>query len=1038
MTIRWRAIWSSAALVAALSLSTALGAATAETVVGVRAGVHPDRNRLVFDWPEAVDYTVAQQGDTVQITFSKPGKADFARVQKTRLRNVPTIGQALADGKLIVQITIPPGSAISDFRINKSGVVLDVIDPPQRDAVAKAPAPAAPQAPAPTPPQVAGAAPRPEPAPPAATPPKTPAPAAATPGSATGTQAKQAPPRTLQLPPQVPPQGQQQATTQGGQQPVPAGPSASSTPPPPSASPRRPVVEEPSTGSAPAATGVETRRGTVTVEAQEPAAAAVYVRAGFLYAVFGRPLDLEGRIKVDTLIPGLGGAETVPMRGATAFRMAMPDDLEPRVERDGNTWRISLGPRAVTRPEGLPVDAQRDFPLGARLVVGVPDAKQVIQMNDPVVGDQLFLVPLPNPGQAVGEPHGFAQVRLLPASQGIVVEPLDDTVSVRPIRDGVEVTTTGGLMLSPPGDLVGVSQTRLSGKGRDVEAPAGLFDLAKWRRGPTGEFNKLRQEVQQAVVKAPEVERDRARMDLAHFYFAHGYSAESLGLLGMLAGNQPDLESRPEFQALRGAARVLYGDPVGGAEDLANPALDGKEEAILWRAAAEAGRGDWAAAARDFDRARAKLDGYPDPFHTKLAAMAAEARIRTGDRAGAARTLDMLAKRTNGGFEKKPAGQFLRAQLQQLAGDKDGAMASYRAAAKGTDRLYRTRAELALVDMEQELGTLEPMEAAARLERLRFAWRGDDLEMDILQRLGEAYMKAGNFPDGINTIQQIATLFPDNPRAAELSRGVSDTFANLYIKDGAAALPPVQALNLYEQFKDLAPAGPRGDLVVRKLAERMVEIDLLGRAGDLLQGQVATKLQGPEKVEVGTRLAEIRLQDAKPDQTIAALDMSEVPPVPPELVARRRLLRARALADLKRYGEAVALLKEDTSQSAELLRVDIAWRGAQWAEAAAGLARVIGPAPPDGTPLSKDKSDLVLNQAVALSLAGDSAGLDKLRAQFTPAMSAGPHADTFRVLARSGQSGNLVDLASIQSRVKEVGTFQKFIASRQGSAPAVN
>ncbi|UEM20188.1 tetratricopeptide repeat protein [Skermanella mucosa] len=987
------------------------GPAASDTVVRVRAGVHPDRNRLVFDWPGAVDYSIARRGDTVQITFSRPGQADFSRLQRVRLRNVPTIGQAAVDGRLIVQITIPPGSEIKDFRTGAGGVALDIVDPPRREA-------AAPTPPVPTPPVPTLAAPTPAVAP-APTQPAAPAPAKAP--AAAPVPAAPAPARSER--PSAPlPQAQAVAPATR----------AVPEPPPPSAAPLQPVAAQPLSPG-----GAETWRGTVTVEAQEPAAAAVYVRAGYLYAVFGRPLDLEGRIKVDALIPGLGGPETVPMRGATAFRMAVPDGLEPTVARDGNTWRIALAQRAATRPEGLPVDAQRDFPLGARLVVGVPDARQVVQMNDPVAGDQLLLVPLPNPGQAVAEPHGFAQLRLLPAAQGIVVQPLEDTVAVRPIRDGVEVTTAGGLMLSPPGDLVGVSPTRLSGRGKEVQSPTGLFDLAKWKRGPSNEFNRLRQEVQRAVVTAPEAERDRARMDLAHFYFAHGYAAESLGLLGLLAGNQPDLETRPEFLALRGAARLLYGDPQSAADDLANPALDGKEEATLWRAAAAATRGDWPAAARDFDRVRAKLDGYPDPFFTKLAALAVDARVRTGDRAGAARMLETLARRTGGEFERKPAGQFRRAQLQQLAGDKDGAAASFRAAADGTDRLYRTRAELALVDIELEQGKLTPADAAARLERLRFAWRGDDLELDILQRLGETYMKANNYAEGFNTIRQAVALFPESPRAAELSRGLSDSFANLFIKDGAAALPPVEALGLYDQFKDLAPEGARGDLVVRMLAERMVEIDLLGRAGDLLQAQVAGKLQGVEKGEVGARLAEIRLQDGKPDGALSALDQSEVPDLSAEMVARRRVLRARALADLKRYGEAVALLKEDSSQSAELMRVDIAWRGAQWIEAAAGLAKVIGPPPPAGTPLSKDKADLVLNQAVALSLAGDAAGLDRLRGQFTAAMEGTPHADTFRVLARPGQSGGLVDLASIQSRVKEVGTFQKFLSGRQG-AQAVN
>jgi len=1024
MKVRLGAVLGAALLLAG-GLTTAVPPVAAQQpdpVVRVRTGVHPDRNRLVFDWPGgAVDYAVARLGDTVQITFSRPGKVDFAAVQKAKLRNVPTVGQTVADGKLVVQITIPPGSEIKHFRPGSGGVAIDIVDPPKGAAKALA-SPAQPQsAPVAIPPSPAPAAPAPAPQAQTLTQSQAQAPAPAKP------QQEPAKPQASRKQVLVPP-------APDGANPAPKA--ALPAPPPPSASPQMPVASQPLNGSP-----AEIHRGGVTVEAQEPAAAAVYTRAGFLYVVFGRPLELDGRIKVDTLVPGLGGPETMPLRGATAFRMALPDGMEPVVSRDGNTWKIALGPRAPTHPEGLPVDAQRDFPLGARLVVGVPDARQVVQINDPVVGDQLLVVPLPNPGQAVADPHGFSQLRLLPAAQGIVVQPLEDTVAVRPIRDGVEVTAAGGLRLSPPGDVAGVSATRLSGRGREPAASAssGLFDLARWRGGPITDFTKLRQKAQQAVLNAPAIEKDRARLDLAHFYFANGLAAESLGLLGMLAGNQPDLETRPEFQAVRGAARVLYGEPKLGADDLANPALDRHDEAVLWRAAASAEQGDWPAAARGFDRARATLDGYPDPFYTKLAAMAVKARLATGDRAGATRQLDALAKRTGGEFEKKPIGQFLRGQLRLLAGNKDEAMGAFRAAADSNDRLYRTRAELALVDLEMDNGTLGAAEAIARLERLRFAWRGDDLELDILEKLGATYMKAHDYPEGFNTIRQAAELFPESPRAARMLSGMSQSFVDLFTKDGAAALSPVEALGLYDQFKDLAPEGPQADGVVRQLAERMVEIDLLGRAGDMLQGLVTSKLQGADKGATGTRLASIRLQDAKPDQAIAALDQSVVPELTPVQIAERRILRARALAELKRYGEALALLKEDTSQPAELLRVDIAWRGAQWAEAASGLAKVIGPPPPDGASLSKDKADLVLNQVVALSLAGDNAGLDRLRTQFGTAMAAGPHADTFRVLARPGQSGGLIDLASIQSRVKEVGTFQKFLAGQRGAAaPVVN
>src|SRR3954465_7195808 len=153
-----------AALGAALLLAVGLTGAAApgavqqtDPVVRVRAGVHPDRNRLVFEWPGSVDYTGAQQGDTVQITFSRPGKADFAAGQRAKLRNVPTVGQTTVDGRLVVQFTIPPGSGINHFGPGSGGVAIDIVDPPRNSARAPAavPAPAQPTAPAAPAPQAA-------------------------------------------------------------------------------------------------------------------------------------------------------------------------------------------------------------------------------------------------------------------------------------------------------------------------------------------------------------------------------------------------------------------------------------------------------------------------------------------------------------------------------------------------------------------------------------------------------------------------------------------------------------------------------------------------------------------------------------------------------------------------------------------------------------------------------------------------------------------------------------------------------------------
>ena len=58
---------------------------------------------------------------------------------------------------------------------------------------------------------------------------------------------------------------------------------------------------------------------------------------------------------------------------------------------------------------------------------------------------------------------------------------------------------------------------------------------------------------------------------------------------------------------------------------------------------------------------------------------------------------------------------------------------SLNSALPGQLQLDLTRAELALIDLEMEQGKLTPADAVVRLERLRFAWRGDDLEPALAQ-----------------------------------------------------------------------------------------------------------------------------------------------------------------------------------------------------------------------------------------------------------------------------------------------------------------
>ena len=863
------------------------------------------------------------------------------------------------------------------------------------------------------------------------------------------------PPEAPTKPPEAPAKPPE-ASTKPPEAPV--KPPEPSTKPPeaptkPPEAPAKPSTAVPVSPAASAPAGVP---ATLAFDPGQPAAAAVYVRSDQMYLVFDRPLAIGAGVITGSSAGLIGPIQPVLATGGSAFRLTMQPWLRPAIERAGTVWRVLFVPRVQPPRQELPVEAQPEFPLGGRVLVRAPDASSVVELTDPEIGDRLLVVPLPVAVQAVSIPSRFPEVEFLSALQGIVIRPHGDGVAARLIREGVEVTANGGLHLSPVADAATVPAdgpggidailSALSGDGTSAAVgerrPSGvaandyrLLNLSVWQRDGGKEFTKNRQALLMAVADAPPKEKNKARLELARFYFAHGFNQEAIGVLDVLAASQPDLKGWPEFRALRGAALVAAGVPREGLAQLTGPGLDDNREAGLWRAAASTMLGEnWARSAHDFSLADDILNSYPEPYFRRLSLLLAETRIQNKDPREADRVLKRLIKRTNPDADHWPSVEFYRGGVLQETGKIDDAIKRFKAAEEGNDRYYRARAGLARVNLEYREKRIAAATAADRLSRLRNAWRGDELELEIIRRHGEMQWQAGEYTEGLNTLREAAAYFPDSSQAAEITQSMSKLFGDLFL-DGASKLPPLKAIELYDQFRELTPVGTTGDQVIRQLAERLVQVDLLGRAAELLQHQVDFRLTGLEKASVGTRLTSIRLLDSKPELALQALDASEFQPLPPELAADRRVFRARALTDLRRSNEALKLLEGDTSAPAEMLRVDIAWHDQRWDDAAAALDKLIGAPPAAGKTIEKEVGQRVLNRAIALALAGDTNRLETLRSSFGPAMAKTPEADAFAVLTRREQGGDLIDLASIKARVAEVDIFQNFLKTFQQKTP---
>lgn len=1016
--------------------------ASALPSIGVRGGDHPDYGRLVFDWTTEVPYRVERDGERVRVRFDRPVRLALAGVAGDPPRNVLTVRQT-GERPGMVEVSVTPGSRLRDLRVGTK-IVLDVLDPLPGTAVAAAAATPADAEAAPEPVEpgaadIEAADPAPVEVPPATTTtaspePEPPAAAAALP------RPRPKPIGDDRLPAPAAPAGAGPATTaisgpassEGGA-PVPSDVAATE---PGSAAPAAETVEAAPAvpdrpGDQPAVAGPPV----LEIAPDGPAAAAVFARAGNLIVVFDRPVGLEAVRRRGGDSDLIGEVMPVAAVGGGAVRIEMQPWLKPAVARDGDVWRVAFLPERETVPYQPEIRSEPGFVLGARLLVVADDPGGVVELVDPAVGDRLLVVPLAGVPEAVATPRRYAQLSFLGALQGIVVRPRVDGVRVRTIRDGVEITSADGLKLSPPEDVDAASRAvGIAADGEDAAETARrpltntrrLFDLEGWRRGGGIEtVTPMRQALQRAVIDSPPDRKLGARLDLARFYFANGMTLESQGILDVIAAAEPDLLGWPAIRALVGAIGVDRGDPAAAAL-LAEDELRSNREAALWRAVAAADTGDWDAAAAGFAETEALLADYPMPYFRRFSERAIEAALETDRPALAERRLGRLVERGGPATGEAPRVVFLRGRIMAATDRTEEALEAWRTAVASDDRLARARAGLALTALEEAEGLITPAEAADRLARQRYAWRGDALELDALERYGDALWRAASYGDGLVALRAAAGLFPESARATAITQDMARRFADLFA-DGAAALPPLEALALYDQFRELTPVGAEGDQVIRRLADRLVEVDLLGRAADLLEHQVSYRLAGLEKAEIGARLASIRLLDGQPDQALAGLAASEIANLPETLIDERRLLRARALAGLERSQDALDELAGLSSREAELLRVEIAWRNRDWHRAAAALATVTGPPPEAGEPLAVETADLVINRAVALTLAGDSAGLAGLRDLYGAAMADSPRADAFRVITRPDADADFIDLETVRARVAEVEVFDSFL-----------
>jgi tetratricopeptide (TPR) repeat protein len=1009
-------------------------AAPTAASVKLRAGEHPAYTRLVFDWPERVDFTVSTEGQKASVRFERNAAIDIGRLAQFPPRGVSGLAVRSEGNASIVSFGIAEGASIKSWR-DGAKVVLDV----NQAADAKAPEPkAAEQKPAdqkqaeqkpaaqkPAEPPKAATAAAPAAPPPAARPPAAQPPAAQPPAA----QAPAAPPAPANVPAAAAPapgsNGVPLAAPVAG---VGTAPLGTFMPAPATdrltGEPLVPAVDSTRTGPL------------LNFPWTRPVAVAAFMRNGLLWLVFDRNAVVDLRpITTRDWGGAINGIEQLPVPGLTVLRLTVPGSTTATFARRNAGWQISINtiqPEQLVAREAAPgtipedpnalrsrlpeIDVRRqlDADGGAKLFFAANDPGTELSIPDPDTGDRLIVFPFAGANAGVPNKRDFIELSVLPSFQGFAVLPNSDNLIISRFPRGVEIGTPNGLSLSAP-------------RGADPKSGAiDILQFGEWRRVDGKTYSEQEENLLRQIATSVPSQRQAARLALAEFYSANDMQPEALGVLARARAEQPDLERDKLYRALRGIAYLRLGRVNDASNDLDSKIFDDDPDVLAYRGMLAAERDDWPAARRSFSLAGAAVAKFPPELRASLRLTMARAWLAGGDVNAATAELRALDSDTlNRG--QAAEGNYIRGLLADATNKPEEAIRLFDLASASGDRRARALAEFAKTEMMLNRKLINTAQATERLDSLRFAWRGGPFEFNLLRRLGELQFAVGDLRSGITTFRQIVKYFPKSPEMPLLSKQMSDEFAKLFLDGGAQSLPPLVALALYYDYRELTPVGPEGDEIIGKLADRLVSVDLLNRAAELLEHQIQYRLRGEDRARAGARLAVVYLLDRNPDAALKAMQNTNAQNLSAPVQQERRLLEARALGDLERFPEALNLLGQDQSADARALRAELHWRNKDWVAFARVASQTLGNRSADPAPLTVDERKLVLQLAVAYALSNDTAALDTLRRGYEPRFRDTTDAETFNAIVTS-VSRNASDPRQLAATIAQVGQYEAFMS----------
>ena len=750
-----------------------------------------------------------------------------------------------------------------------------------------------------------------------------------------------------------------------------------------------------------------------------PVGLSVFERSGYIWVIFDHMQNVDLPTLQNSASALADEVIQLPHPNATVIRIHPKTKVNTFVRKEGLLWIVDLFTRdAPEEGTSLPIYTQYNINNQPYLFIPSTAAGDVVSLIDPEIGDLIVTGTSTEVGLGIKDEYNYPDLTLLQTKQGVAFNADATDIALNRGNTGYTIQAVRrGLNISPNLELL-KHQKQLAQEDETLSNLSSEFD--KDLLGKT--FLEAEDQLKQEIIQVDADQKDKATLELAKYYISQGLGTNALGVLQKLAAKKSLLTTTERFHGMLGAANFLAGRYAQAAEEFSYGKLPEINEAIFWRTLSLSAQDPSAENNAVLVSYLNLVRNYPLQIRKAIARVGARTAIAAGDDITAQSFIDIL-KTMNKPY-LQPEINYLTAEKMLMQGYPRNAIQEYRKAANSNDLKYSSLARKKIADLEIRLNVIPPIKAIESLEGLRYSWGEIEFKKQLLSDLSNLYVRNYDYKSALNTLDDLKKISPQEDKPKVERRQVK-LFEDIYLNNQADNLSALKALALYIDYQYLAPKSKYYNAIVQKLADRLVAVDLLDRAYNLLEERLKSgQLNKIEQATYGSRLALIELFRGNNYEALKLLDSTQTPDLPQTLDLQRRIIKAKALVGTGQESQAIELLKDDYSKNALLLKSEIFWRGGLWGNAADSIKYLIEK-PTPGKPLSEEQINYILDWATALKKAGRETVIIRLRNKFMPYFKDTKYYSAFSVLTGTFDNSQ-INIRTIDKAVSDIETFSNF------------